>query len=65
MYRWGPVVSRLRVFYLGVLVGSYFCASCFAQRGESGDEVVLVELVWEVEEGSVVRLSRAALSSSV
>jgi hypothetical protein len=64
VYRWEPVISRLRVFVLGVLVGSDFCASCFPHRGDGGVEVVLVELVWGVEERSVVRLSGAALFSS-
>ncbi len=39
--------------------------SWFPRRGESGVEVVLVELVWGVEEGREVRLYGAALSYGV
>ncbi len=39
------------------------CALWFPRGGECGVEVVLVELVWGVEEGGKVRLSVAALSS--
>jgi len=35
----------------------------FPRGGECGVKVVLVKLVWGVEEGGVVRLSVAALSS--
>ena len=44
-------------------MGRDACASCFPRRGEGGVEEVLVEHVWEVEEGDVGGLSVAALSS--
>jgi hypothetical protein len=62
-YLVGGQISLGYNFFLYVLVGRGVCALWFPRGGECGVKVVLVKLVWGVEEGGVVRLSVAALSS--
>jgi len=64
MFSWGLDISRLHCLVLDVAVRRGGCASCFPRCGEGRVEMVLVVLVWGVEEGGVAGLSVATLSSS-